>query len=691
MSKISEKIPVQSYSADSIKVLKGLDAVRKRPGMYIGDTDDGSGLHHMVFEVVDNSIDEALAGHCKNISVTMNKDNTISVEDDGRGIPVDMHKGEKMSAAEVIMTQLHAGGKFDHDSYKVSGGLHGVGVSVVNALSERLDLNIFRDNKEYAITFQDGNSLKPLKEIGKTKKKGTRINFLPSKEIFSSIKFNSSTLQKRMRELAFLNKGISIILTDNTSSKSKEYVNKYEGGIVEFVEFINLKKTQLVNKNEVSVFKKPVFVTAEKDRVVVECAFEWNAGYSEDVLAFTNNIHQKDGGTHLLGFRSALTRVINKYANDTNLIKKNKVTISGDDIKEGLVAVLSIKMPDPKFSSQTKDKLVSSEIRLVVESVISEKVSTWFDQNPSVAKNILDKIIQAAVARDVSRKARDSVRRKGSFELSGLPGKLADCQISKRDGTELYIVEGDSAGGSAKQGRSREYQAVLPLRGKILNTYVANNHKPNGGSNDYSTKVLAKMMSSNEVVTLINALGTGSKDFNIENLRYDKIIIMTDADVDGSHIRTLLLTFFNNHPFNQLIENGHLYLAQPPLFKVTKGTKSVYIKDEKNLEEYILKTSEKADSKIKKNSPGFIKFMEEQRQKLSIQRFKGLGEMNPEELWQTTLNPENRTLLKIQYSKGSKEKSKEDQKIIGILMGDDVAPRKDFITSNALDVANLDI
>ena len=691
MSKNSEKISTQSYSADSIKVLKGLDAVRKRPGMYIGDTDDGSGLHHMVFEVVDNSIDEALAGHCKNISVTMNKDNTISVEDDGRGIPVDMHKGEKMSAAEVIMTQLHAGGKFDHDSYKVSGGLHGVGVSVVNALSERLDLNIFRDNKEYAITFQDGNSLKPLKEIGKTKKKGTKINFLPSKEIFSSIKFNSSTLQKRMRELAFLNKGISIILTDNTSSKSKEYVNKYEGGIVEFVEFINQKKPQLVTKNDVSVFKKPVFVTAEKDRVVVECAFEWNAGYSEDVLAFTNNIHQKDGGTHLLGFRSALTRVINKYANDTNLIKKNKVTISGDDIKEGLVAVLSIKMPDPKFSSQTKDKLVSSEIRLVVESVISEKVSTWFDQNPSVAKNILDKIIQAAVARDVSRKARDSVRRKGSFELSGLPGKLADCQISKRDGTELYIVEGDSAGGSAKQGRSREYQAVLPLRGKILNTYVANNHKPNGGSNDYSTKVLAKMMSSNEVVTLINALGTGSKDFNIENLRYDKIIIMTDADVDGSHIRTLLLTFFNNHPFNQLIENGHLYLAQPPLFKVTKGTKSVYIKDEKNLEEYILKTSEKADSKIKKNSPGFIKFMEEQRQKLSIQRFKGLGEMNPEELWQTTLNPENRTLLKIQYSKGSKEKSKEDQKIIGILMGDDVAPRKDFITSNALDVANLDI
>jgi len=691
MSKNLEKKAAQSYSAESIKVLKGLDAVKKRPGMYIGDTDDGSGLHHMVFEVVDNSIDEALAGYCKNISVSMNKDGSITVEDDGRGIPVDMHKGEKMSAAEVIMTQLHAGGKFDHDSYKVSGGLHGVGVSVVNALSEKLDLNIFRNGKEYLISFKDGDSLKPLKETGKTKKTGTKINFLPSKEIFSSTKFTSSILQKRMRELAFLNKGISIILTDNTQSKPKEYVNKYEGGIVEFVEFINQKKPQLVNKNEIAVFKKPIFVTAEKEKIVVECAFEWNSGYSEDVLPFTNNIHQKDGGTHLLGFRSALTRVINKYANDRNLIKKNKVSISGDDIKEGLVAVLSIKMPDPKFSSQTKDKLVSSEIRLIVESVINERVSTWFDQNPPVTKNILEKIVQAAVARDVARKARDSVRRKGTFELSGLPGKLADCQISKREGTELYIVEGDSAGGSAKQGRSREYQAVLPLRGKILNTYVSDNSKPNGSGGDYSTKALAKMMSSNEVVTLINALGTGSKDFKIENLRYDKIIIMTDADVDGSHIRTLLLTFFNNNPFNQLIENGHLYLAQPPLFKVTKGTKSAYIKDEKSLEEYILKISEKADKKIKKNSPGFNKFMEEQRQKLSIQRFKGLGEMNPEELWQTTLNPENRTLLKIQYSKGSKEKSKEDQKIISILMGDDVAPRKDFITSNALEVANLDI
>ena len=685
MSKNSDLKKMSSYSAESIKVLKGLDAVRKRPGMYIGDTDDGSGLHHMVFEVIDNSIDEALAGHCKNIIVSINLDNTITVEDDGRGIPVDIHKGEKISAAEVIMTQLHAGGKFDHDSYKVSGGLHGVGVSVVNALSEKLELNIFRGGSEYEIKFKDGNSIKPLKKIGKTKKNGTKITFLPSKQIFSSIEFNSKTLEKRIRELAFLNKGISIKLIDNTSKKSKEFLHKYDGGILEFVKHIDNKKPILVNKNEKEVFKKPVYVTATKNNVIVECSFEWNAGYSEEVLPFTNNIHQKDGGTHLLGFRTALTRVINKYSADRNN-KKNKITLSGEDIKEGLTAVLSIKMPDPKFSSQTKDKLVSSEIRNIVEHIISEKVSTWFDQNPSIAKTVLEKITQAAMARDVARKARDSVRRKGAFELSGLPGKLADCQIQKREGTELFIVEGDSAGGSAKQGRVREYQAVLPLRGKILNTYV--NGKSNG--EDQSTKALSKMMSSNEIVTLINALGTGSKDFNIENLRYDKIVIMTDADVDGSHIRTLLLTFFNNYPFNQLIENGHVYLAQPPLFKVTKANKSVYIKDEIELENYILDVG-KFDKKIKKGSAEYKKIMQEQREKLSIQRFKGLGEMNPEELWETTLNPENRTILKVQYSKGTKDKSKEDQKMIKVLMGDEVAPRKDFITNNALDVANLDI
>ena len=684
MSKNSE-LKKPSYGADSIKVLKGLDAVRKRPGMYIGDTDDGSGLHHMVFEVIDNSIDEALAGYCKNITVSINSDDTVTVEDDGRGIPVDMHKGEKMSAAEVIMTQLHAGGKFDHDSYKVSGGLHGVGVSVVNALSEKLELKIFRDGNEYEINFKDGNSVKPLKKLGKTKKNGTKINFLPSKQIFSSINFSTFTLEKRIRELAFLNKGISIKLIDNTSKKTKEFVHKYDGGILEFVKHINNKKPILINKNEKEVFKKPVYVTASKNNVVVECSFEWNAGYAEEVLPFTNNIPQKDGGTHLLGFRTALTRVINKYVTDRNN-KKNKLTLSGEDIKEGLTAVLSIKMPDPKFSSQTKDKLVSSEIRNIVEHIISEKVSTWFDQNPSIAKVVLEKITQAAMARDVARKARDSVRRKGAFELSGLPGKLADCQIQKREGTELFIVEGDSAGGSAKQGRIREYQAVLPLRGKILNTYV--NGKSNG--EDQSTKALSKMMSSNEIVTLINALGTGSKEFNIENLRYDKIVIMTDADVDGSHIRTLLLTFFNNYPFNQLIENGHVYLAQPPLFKVTKANKSVYIKNEKALEDYISNTG-KLDKKVKKGSAEYKKLIQEQREKLSIQRFKGLGEMNPEELWETTLNPDNRTMLQVQYSKGTKDKSKEDQKIIKVLMGDEVAPRKDFITNNALDVANLDI
>ncbi len=688
MSKQSQPKVNKDYSASSIKVLKGLDAVRKRPGMYIGDTDDGTGLHHMVFEVLDNSIDEALGGHCKNILVTMNSDNTVTVEDDGRGIPIDMHKGEKMSAAEVIMTQLHAGGKFDHDSYKVSGGLHGVGVSVVNALSENLKLNIFRDQMEYYIEFKNGNAIKPLKKIGKTKKKGTKINFLPSKEIFSSIKFNSSTLQKRMRELAFLNKGINLTLFDKSSSKTKEYKNKYDGGILEFVQYINKKKPILQNKNEKIVFKKPLYISADKNNVSVECSLEWNAGYSEEVLAFTNNIHQKDGGTHLLGFRSALTRIINKYSSEHN--KKNKLSLSGEDIKEGLTAVLSIKMPDPKFSSQTKDKLVSSEIRLIVESIINDKVSVWFDQNPSIIRNILEKITQAAIARDVARKARDNIRRKGSFEITGLPGKLADCQISKSQGTELYIVEGDSAGGSAKQGRNREFQAVLPLRGKILNTYV-NNGKKNGNANDYETKALSKMMSSSEIVTLINALGTGSKDFNIDNLRYEKIIIMTDADVDGSHIRTLLLTFFNNHPFNQLIENGNLFLAQPPLFKVTKSNKSSYIKDEKGLEKFILDNSSK-EIKTSKTSPKELKkILEEERQKLSIQRFKGLGEMNPEELWETTLNPDNRSLLKVQYSNGTKEKSKEDQKIIGILMGDEVSPRREFITSNALDVANLDI
>jgi len=681
-----------NYSADSIKVLKGLDAVRKRPGMYIGDTDDGTGLHHMVYEVVDNSIDEALAGHCKNIKVTINLNNSISVEDDGRGIPVDLHKGEKKSAAEVIMTQLHAGGKFDHDSYKVSGGLHGVGVSVVNALSEKLTLTIFKNKKEYFIEFKNGKAIAPLKTIGKSNKNGTLINFTPSEEVFSITNFNSTTLQKRMRELAFLNKSLTIILLDKTGKKEKEFKNKYEGGVQEFVEFLDKNKKSLINKNESSLFKKPIYISGEKSNIEVECSLKWNAGYSEDVLPFTNNIHQKDGGTHLLGFRSALTRVINKYATSTNILKKNKIALSGEDTREGLTGVLSIKVPDPKFSSQTKDKLVSSEVRFIVESIISDKLSTWFDQNPGIIKTVLEKVVQAAMARDVARKARENVRRKGSLELSGLPGKLADCQIGKSEGTELFIVEGDSAGGSAKQGRNREFQAVLPLRGKILNTYININGKSkNGNGQDLQTKALSKMMSSNEIVTLINALGTGSKDFNIENLRYEKIIIMTDADVDGSHIRTLLLTLFNNFPFNELIEKNHIFLAQPPLYKITKGSKFYYIKDDKELEDFLIKSSDKKNNSVKKNTKEFNRFLEKEKSKINLQRFKGLGEMNPEELWNTTLNPEQRILLQVKYTNATKAKSKKDQDLIQILMGDEVAPRKDFIISRALDVSNLDI
>ena len=641
----------------------------------------------------DNSIDEDLAGHCKNIKFILNSDHSVSVEDDGRGIPIDLHKGEKKSAAEVIMTQLHAGGKFDHDSYKVSGGLHGVGVSVVNALSEKLTLKIFRDKKEYLVEFKDGKPLAPLKDKGKSNKTGTYINFLPSREVFSATKFSSSILLKRMRELAFLNKGLSIVLIDKTLKKEKEYKNKYDGGIQEFVEFLDKNKETLVNKNDLSLFKKPFYISGSKDNIEVECSLKWNAGYSEDMLPFANNIHQKDGGTHLLGFRSALTRVINKYATDSNLLKKNKITLSGEDVREGLTGVLSIKIPDPKFSSQTKDKLVSSEVRFIVESIVSDKLSTWFDQNPWIKKIVLLKIVQAAIARDVARKAREGVRRKGSLELSGLPGKLADCQIGKAEGTELFIVEGDSAGGSAKQGRNREFQAVLPLRGKILNTYVNINGKKarNGNGRDLETIAFSKMMSSNEIVTLINALGTGSQNFDIENLRYDKIIIMTDADVDGSHIRTLLLTLFNNHPFNELIEKGHLYLAQPPLYKITKGSANYYIKNDQELENFLIKSSEKSKKEIKKNAKEFNNFLEREKSKINIQRFKGLGEMNPEELWQTTLNPEKRILLQVKYSNNTKAKSKKDQDLIQILMGDEVAPRKEFIINRALEVSNLDI
>tara|TARA_B100001059_G_C17832149_1_gene585399 strand:- start:267 stop:2771 length:2505 start_codon:yes stop_codon:yes gene_type:complete len=825
-----------NYGADSIKVLKGLDAVRKRPGMYIGDTDDGSGLHHMVFEVVDNAIDEALAGFCNTVVVKINKNNSVTVSDNGRGIPIDIHKTEKISAAEVIMTQLHAGGKFDHNTYKVSGGLHGVGVSVVNALSEDLKVEIFRDSKKYLIEFANGITKAPLKEVGKTDKKGTDVTFLPSNKIFSNTNFNISILEKRLKELAYLNKGLKIELHDNRKEKAKNLVFEFNGGIKEFVQDLNKSKSKIKNEDNGSVLDDPLYYQGDKNNINVECSLLWNNSYNENVMCFTNNIPQKDGGTHLIGFRNSITRLVNKYANDYGLLKKDKVTIVGDDVREGLICVLSVKVPDPKFSSQTKEKLVSSEVRPVVETITSEKISLWFDKNPKVAKIIIGKVIQAAVAREVARKARENVRRKNAIDITTLPGKLADCQSNDLNKTELFIVEGDSAGGSAKQARNREYQAVLPLRGKILNTFVEKKNNTVNGK-----KVFAKMLSSNEIVTLINAIGTGVEPFEIDRLRYGKIVIMTDADVDGSHIRTLLLTFFNNKPFNELIRKGRIYIAQPPLYKIKVGKTTTYLGNDKDLEILAIKNSinritnlefkknkkfvfdkdfinqcynlydliksiegdqeileqlitvgaftekdkkililddsknkkkegaisvvaqqlntllkkdearwagsfedncfilrrefyhEKIEKKlsskfmdndalikkissfnqIAKNfentckisendriyeSNTFLKFVENiieiGKRNLSLQRFKGLGEMNPDELWETTLNPDNNTLLKVNYSDVNGEgssPSEADDEIFFTLMGEDVSKRKNFINLNAINVTNLDI
>ena len=798
-----------SYGAGSIKVLKGLDAVRKRPGMYIGDTDDGSGLHHMVYEVVDNAIDEALAGFCDTVSVALDADGSATVADNGRGIPTDMHPEEGVSAAEVIMTQLHAGGKFDRNSYKVSGGLHGVGVSVVNALSEKLDLRIWRGGREHAMTFRDGVADGALGIVGDAGgRSGTQITFLPSPETFTRTEFDYATLEHRLRELAFLNSGVRITLTDRRGVEPRSEEMRYEGGLEAFVRYLDRTKQALI--------ETPVGIRTEREGITVEAAMWWNDSYHENVMCFTNNIPQRDGGTHLAGFRGALTRTVNSYANESGIAKKEKVSLTGDDAREGLTCVLSVKVPDPKFSSQTKDKLVSSEVRPVVESVVNEVLGQWFEEHPAEARLIVGKVAEAAAAREAARKARELTRRKGALDISSLPGKLADCQERDPAKSELFLVEGDSAGGSAKQARNRENQAVLPLRGKILNVERAR---------------FDKMLSSNEIGTLITALGTGigRDDFDIAKLRYHKIIIMTDADVDGAHIRTLLLTFFYRQ-MPEIIENGHLHIAQPPLYKVKRGQSERYLKDDPALEDYLVEggledavlvlgdgeeragadlrgivgeavqvraaldalhsryprfvveqaaiagaldpdllstpgTAREAaeyiarrldllseeterdwtgepvadgglafardvrgvreayeidgrliasadarrldnraahlqevyarpaelrrkDATVRIHSPSELldAVFSAGRKGMSIQRYKGLGEMNPEQLWETTLDAGVRSLLQVRV----RETDRADD-MFTRLMGDVVEPRRDFIRENALLVANLDV
>ncbi|MCX8224986.1 MAG: DNA topoisomerase (ATP-hydrolyzing) subunit B [Sulfitobacter sp.] len=799
-----EQIP-EEYGADSIKVLKGLEAVRKRPGMYIGDTDDGSGLHHMVYEVVDNGIDEALAGHADAVNVTIHEDSSVSVSDNGRGIPVGIHQGEGVSAAEVIMTQLHAGGKFDSNSYKVSGGLHGVGVSVVNALSDWLELRIWREGKEHVARFEGGFTKEHLSVVGPTERTGTEVRFMASTNTFSNLEYSFETLEKRLRELAFLNSGVRIILTDERPAELLRTELFYEGGVKEFVKYLDRSKSP--------VMPEPIFITGEKDDIGVEVAMWWNDSYHENVLPFTNNIPQRDGGTHMAGFRGALTRTINNYAQSSGIAKKEKVTFTGDDAREGLTCVLSVKVPDPKFSSQTKDKLVSSEVRPAVESLVNEKLAEWFEENPQVARMVVSKIIEAAHAREAARKARDLTRRKTAMDVNFLAGKLKDCSEKDPSKTEVFLVEGDSAGGSAQTGRDRQTQAILPLKGKILNVERAR---------------FDRMLGSQEIGNLVMALGTGigRDEFNIDKLRYHKIVIMTDADVDGAHIRTLLLTFFYRQ-MPQLIENGHLYIAQPPLYKVSRGKSEVYLKDQAAMEDYLIQqgidgamlrqgngeeitgqdlarvvdlarqmrrvleafpthyprhileqaaiagafvpgavdadlqgVADKVAKRLNlialewergwqgritqdhgvrlarilrgveevrtldgrllrsgeaKRSGGFTQHLQdvydlpaklvrkdrsqmiygpmdlleailaEGEKGLSLQRYKGLGEMNPDQLWETTLDPDARTLLQVRV-----EDMAEADDLFTKLMGDVVEPRREFIQQNALNVENLD-
>ena len=639
---MAKKSKEAKYDSSNIQVLKGLEAVKKRPGMYIGDTDDGSGLHHMVFEVLDNCIDEAMAGHCSDIQVIINKDGSVTVQDNGRGIPVDVHKKEGVSAAELILTTLHSGGKFDDNSYKVSGGLHGVGVSVVNALSKKLLLEVYRDGGEYFQEYVEGKPKAKLKKIKKSDKTGTKITFYPSGQIFTSVDFETDRIYKRIQELSFLNAGVSINVEDKRTGKSRKFKNN--GGLSSYVTHLKARKQAVSEIFECS---------AIENDVGVEIAMQWTDSYSENVLCYTNNIPQKDGGTHLAGFRGSLTRVLKSFIKKENA-KKTPTDLLGEDVREGLIAIISVKVPDPKFSSQTKEKLVSSEVEGVVSTVFNKYFNEFLLENPKDSMSIVAKVSEAALAREAARKAREMTRRKGVLEIAGLPGKLADCQEKDPTLSEIYIVEGDSAGGSAKQGRNRKNQAILPLKGKIINVEKAR---------------IDKVLGSAEVGTLIKALGCGigEEDFDINNLRYHRIIIMTDADVDGSHIRTLLLTFFYRQMY-EIVDKGHIYIALPPLYKITKGKEFVYASDE-NEKDNAIKTLSKNGTRG-----------------LEVQRYKGLGEMNPEQLWTTTMDPMNRRMMRVDIAD-----VQDANESFEVLMGDDVEPRREFIDDNALSVKELDI